>query len=113
MKSKGFTVESNIPSDGLYGGYYSQGVIKGGPHPNCAKLWVEHILSDDGALNYIKGGALPARLDALVKAGKVTADLKKNLPADNLISQIKFMSQAQIKKANDLLTAEWDKVVNG
>jgi putative spermidine/putrescine transport system substrate-binding protein len=112
MKSKGFTVESNIPSDGLYGGYYSQGVIKGSPHPNCAKLWVEHILSDEGALGYLKGGAVPARIADLVKAGKVTADSKKNLPPDNLLGQIKFMTQAQIKKANDLLTAEWDKVLS-
>ena len=30
----GFTVEVNFPSDGVYGGYYAQGVVKGSPHPN-------------------------------------------------------------------------------
>ena len=112
LEAKGFTVETNFPTDGLYGGYYAQGVIKDSPHPNCAKLWIEHILSDEGALGYLEGGAVPARIAALVTAGKVTADAKKNLPADDLLDQIKFMTPDQIKKANDLLTAEWDKVLN-
>jgi len=47
-----------VPSDGVYGGYYAQGVVKGSPHQNCAKLWLEHILSDEGALGYIQGGAM-------------------------------------------------------
>ena len=58
---------TNFPADGIYGGYYAQGVIKGSPHQNCAKLWVEHILSDEGALGYVEGGAIPARYAELVK----------------------------------------------
>jgi putative spermidine/putrescine transport system substrate-binding protein len=111
LQKAGLTVETDFPSDGIYGGYYSQGVIKGSPHPNCAKLWVEHILSDEGALGYLQGGAMPARYAELVKANKVTADAKKNLPADDLISQIKFMTPAQIAKANQLLTDNWGKMV--
>ena len=34
--------------------------MKNSPHPNCAKLWIEHILSDEGALGYLQGGAMPA-----------------------------------------------------
>ena len=111
LQKAGLTVETDFPSDGIYGGYYAQGVIKGSPHQNCAKLWVEHILSDDGALGYLQGGAMPARYAELVKANKVTADSKKNLPADDLISQIKFMTPAQIAKANQLLTDNWGKMV--
>ena len=111
LQKAGLTVETDFPSDGIYGGYYAQGVIKGSPHPNCSKLWVEHILSDEGALGYLTGGAMPARYAELVKANKVTADAKKNLPPDNLISQIKFMTPAQIAKANQLLTDNWGKMV--
>jgi putative spermidine/putrescine transport system substrate-binding protein len=111
LQKANLKVETDFPSDGIYGGYYAQGVIKGSPHQNCAKLWVEHILSDEGALGYIEGGAMPARYAELVKADKVGADAKKNLPADDLISQIKFMTPAQIAKANQLLTDNWGKMV--
>lgn len=111
IQKAGYTVETNFPSDGIYGGYYAQGVIKGSPHQNCAKLWVEHLLSDEGALGYIQGGAMPARYAELVKAGKITAEVKKNLPPDNLISQIKFMTAAQIAAANKLLTDNWGPMV--
>ncbi len=111
LTKNGITFEQNFPTDGIYGGYYSQGVIKGSPHQSCAKLWVEHILSDEGALGYLKGGAMPARYAELVKAGKVDAVAKKNLPPDNLISQIKFMTPAQIAKANQLLTDKWGSMV--
>jgi putative spermidine/putrescine transport system substrate-binding protein len=111
LQKPNLTVETNFPSDGIYGGYYAQGVIKGSPHPNCAKLWVEHILSDEGALGYLTGGAMPARYAELVKANKVDAAAKKNLPPDNLVSQIKFMTPAQIAAANKLLTDNWGPMV--
>ncbi len=69
-----------VPSDGVYGSYYAQGVVKDSPHQTAGKLWVEHILSDEGALGYLEGGAVPARYAALLAAGKVSDDLKKNLP---------------------------------
>ena len=111
LKKANLTAETSFPSDGVYGGYYAQGVVKGSPHPNCSKLWIEHILSDDGALGYLKGGAMPARYAELVKAGKVDAEAKKNLPPDNLVSQIKFMTQAQVAAANKLLTDNWGPMV--
>src|SRR4029450_4229888 len=102
LEEAGVTVERALPSDGVYGGYYSQGVVKDSPHPECAKLWVEHILSDDGALGYPEGGAMPARYQALVDKGLVTEDMKKNLPPNDLIGQINFLTQAQIAKANQV-----------
>jgi len=111
LQKAGLTVETNFPSDGIYGGYYVQGVVKGSPHQNCSKLWIEHILSDDGALGYLKGGAMPARYAELVKAGKVDAAAKKNLPPDDLVAKIKFMTAAQITAANKLLTDKWGPLV--
>jgi len=111
LTKAGLSVEVNFPSDGIYGGYYSQGVVKGSPHQNCAKLWVEHILSDEGALGYLAGGAMPARYAELVKAGKVTDDAKKNLPADDLIAQIKFLTPTQIANAAKALEDNWGPMV--
>ena len=80
LEDAGLTVEVNFPSDGIYGGFYGQGVIKNSPHQACSKLWLEHIFSDEGALGYLEGGAVPARIDTLVQQGIVTDAMKTNLP---------------------------------
>lgn len=103
----GLTVELNYPSDGVYGGFYAQGLVKGSPHQACGKLWLEHVLSNDGALGYLAGGAIPARYEALAKSGKITEDMKANLPPAELISKIAFLTPAQITAAKDVLAKEW------
>ena len=80
LEEAGITSEVVVPSDGVYGSYYAQGVVKDSPHPNAAKLWVEHILSDEGALGYLEGGAIPARYAALLAAGKVSEDIARTCP---------------------------------
>ena len=111
LVENGIEASINVPTDGVYGGYYAQGVVKASPHQNAAKLWIDHIISDEGALGYIEGGAVPARYDALVKAGKVTDEMKKNLPAPELIASIAFPTQDQIAKAKEVLTAQWGTLV--
>lgn len=111
LEAAGLTVEVNFPSDGIYGGFYGQGVIKDSPHQACSKLWMEHIFSDEGALGYLEGGAVPARIDALVKAGLVTDDMKKNLPSDDLLSQVSFLTPAQITAAKAALAEQWGPLV--
>lgn len=111
LEAAGLTVEVNFPSDGIYGGFYGQGVVKDSPHNACSKLWMEHIFSDEGALGYLEGGAVPARIDALVKAGKVTDDMKTNLPPDELLSQVSFLTPAQIAAAKAVLAEQWGPMV--
>ena len=111
LTKNGITFAQSIPTDGVYGGFYAQGVVKGSPHQSCAKLWVEHILSDEGALGYLKGGAMPARYASLDKAGKIDAAAKKNLPPADVLAKVKFMTADQTKKANDLLTEKWGPLV--
>ena len=111
LEANGITLTLNVPSDGVYGGYYAQGAVKGSPNPNAAKLWIDHIVSDEGALGYIEGGAIPARYAALEAAGKVTEAMKKNLPAASLLDGLKFATQAQITKAKEVLAAQWGPLV--
>ncbi len=113
MKDAGFDLTYAVPTDGVYGSYYAQGVIKGCPQPNAAKLWIEHILSNDGALGYLQGGAIPARYAALQKAGLVTPDIAKNLPDASVLAQIKFPTADQLAKANQLVTDNWGTMVAG
>jgi len=107
LDANGIELAIRVPTDGVYGGFYAQGAVAGSPNPNAAKLWVDHIISDEGALGYLEGGAIPARFEALVAAGKVSEDAKKNLPAPELIAQIKFPTPTQIAAAKEKLAAEW------
>jgi len=111
LEENGITFQVTVPTDGVYGGYYAQGVVKNSPHQNASKLWINHLISDEGALGYIVGGAIPARFDALVAAGKVTPEMMKSLPDPALTAGIKFPSADQVAKAKEVLTAQWGPLV--
>jgi putative spermidine/putrescine transport system substrate-binding protein len=111
IEEAGFTYETAFPSDAIYGSYYSQGVVAGSPHPNAARLWIEHILSDDGALGYLEGGAIPARYATLVENGTITDDMLANLPPAELIEQVAFPTTDQIAAAQDVLAESWGPLV--
>jgi putative spermidine/putrescine transport system substrate-binding protein len=111
LVENGITWAIRVPTDGVHGGFYAQGVVKGGPNNNAAKLWIDHITSDEGALGYLEGGAIPARFEALVAAGKVSEEAKKNLPDPALIAQIKFPTPDQVKAMKEVLAANWGPMV--
>ena len=111
LEAAGLTVAVNFPSDGIYGGFYGQGVVKDSPHQACSQLWMEHIFSDEGALGYLEGGAVPARIEAITAAGLVTDDMKANLPPDELLGEIAFLSPAQIAAAKQTLADNWGPMV--
>jgi len=111
LEAAGLTVEVNFPSDGIYGGFYGQGVVKDSPHQACSKLWLEHIFSDEGALGYLEGGAVPARIEAITAAGLVTDEMKVNLPPDELLGEVSFLTPAQIAAAKAVLAEQWGPMV--
>jgi putative spermidine/putrescine transport system substrate-binding protein len=111
LVENGITWAIRVPTDGVHGGFYAQGVVKGGPNNNAAKLWIDHIISDEGALGYLEGGAIPARFEALVAAGKVSEESKKNLPDPALIAQIKFPTAEQVTAMKEALAANWGPMV--
>jgi putative spermidine/putrescine transport system substrate-binding protein len=112
LEAAGLTVETHFPSDGIYGGFYGQGVVANSPHPDCAKLWMEHIFSDEGALGYLEGGAVPARIVSLTERELVTEDMRVNLPPDELLDQVSFLTPAQIAAASDVLAENWGPMVS-
>ncbi len=111
LEEAGLTVEVNFPADGIYGGFYGQGVVKNSPHQACSKLWFEHIFSDEGALGYLEGGAVPARIVSLTERGLVTEDSKANLPPEELLDQVAFLTPDQIAAAKDILASNWGPMV--
>lgn len=111
IEDAGYTVEIHFPADGVYGSYYSQGVVKDSPNQACAKLWIEHIVSDEGQLGYLSGGAMPARFGALEAAGAIAEEDLANLPPAELIAQISFLTTEQFEAANAVLQENWGPMV--
>ena len=69
-----------IPKTGVVAGVYVQAISAFAPHPNAAKLWMEHLYSDEGQLVWLKGYCHPIRFNDLVKNGKVPQEMLDKLP---------------------------------
>jgi putative spermidine/putrescine transport system substrate-binding protein len=111
LEEAGFDFQVVVPTDGLYGGFYAQAVVTEAEHPCAARLWLEHLVGNDGALGYMEGGAIPARLGAMLEAGVVPDEIAKNLPPAELVEKIAFPNPDQVAQAKDVLTANWGPMV--
>lgn len=111
LEEAGFDFGINVPSDGAYASYYAQSVVTDIQHECAARLWLEHLVSNEGALEYIKGGAIPARYSAMLAAGVVPSELAETLPSAEVINAIEFPSQDQVDAAKAALTENWGPMV--
>jgi putative spermidine/putrescine transport system substrate-binding protein len=100
-----------LPKTGLLAGVYVQAISASAPHPYAARLWMEHLYSDQGQLIWLKGYARPVRIDSLTKQNKIPAEVSKKLPDPAIYSKAVFPTGAQITPANDKITKSWDSVV--
>jgi putative spermidine/putrescine transport system substrate-binding protein len=102
------TIDVTVPASGRFGGVYVQAISKYAPHPNAAKLWMEHLYSDEGQLMWLEGYCNPIRYDDMVARGVVPADLAAKLPDS---TGAVFPTPEQLKAATDLITKGWDTTV--
>jgi putative spermidine/putrescine transport system substrate-binding protein len=92
-----------------YAGYYNQAVNIDAPHPAAARLWQEFLYSDEVQNLWLKGGARPARMEAMTDAGTIDADLAAALPevpADTVVP-----TEQQSTDAGKLLGEKWAAAV--
>ncbi len=68
------------PSGTGFAGYYVQAVSKYAPHPAAARLWEEFLYSAQGQNIWLKGGARPIELPAMLKAGTANKTAAAALP---------------------------------
>jgi putative spermidine/putrescine transport system substrate-binding protein len=101
----------SVPSDGVFGNYYANGVSKYAANPYAARLWMEWIFSDEGQLNYIGGYAHPARYSNLVKQNKIPANLAALLPPPEQYANVKFPTVKQTNAATKVLQEQWGRKV--
>jgi len=96
--------------DGIgYASYYNQAINKDAPNPAAARLWQEFLYSDDVQNLWLKGGARPARMEAMTEAGTIDADLAAALPTAP--EETVVPTEAQSDAASTLLGEKWAAAV--
>jgi putative spermidine/putrescine transport system substrate-binding protein len=89
------------------GGAYVQAISAYAPHPNCAKVWMEILHSDEGQLAYLKGYASTVHEADMLARGVVPADVKANLPDPKTLAAAVAPSADQLKAASALIASGW------
>jgi ABC-type Fe3+ transport system substrate-binding protein len=101
----------NVPSDGLFGSYYSQAISKFAPHPAAARLWEEFLYSDEGQNIWLKGLSRPVRLDAMTEAGTADEDALGALP--EVEGELEFPDDEQQTAAQKVVADRWNAEMSG
>jgi putative spermidine/putrescine transport system substrate-binding protein len=100
-----------VPKTGIVAGVYVQAISAYAPHPNAAKLWMEHLYGDESQLTWLKGYCHPIRFNDLVKRGVVPDALMKKLPPAENYAKALFPTLEQQGKVKETITKQWDTVV--
>jgi putative spermidine/putrescine transport system substrate-binding protein len=106
LKGQGIDWKIVIPSDAPpVAAFYNEAINKDAAHPAAARCWVEYVFSDAGQNTWLKGFALPVRLNAMQTAGTVDAAAMAavNAPSTPPVQ----LTQAQIDAATKYLTDNW------
>ena len=111
LAEQGVEWQVNVPTDGLFGGYYSQAISKFAPHPAAARLWQEFLYSDEGQNIWLKGGARPVRLPAMEEAG--TADTEALAALPQIEGTAEFPTQEQQTAAQKVVADRWNSEMSG
>jgi putative spermidine/putrescine transport system substrate-binding protein len=105
-------IEVVIPKSAQLGGHYVTQISAYAPNPNAAKLWMEHVFSDEGQLIFVKGYCHPARYNDLVARKLIPAELSAKLPSDDLYAKAVFPTLEDLNAHKKALGDNWDKVTN-
>jgi putative spermidine/putrescine transport system substrate-binding protein len=81
------------------------------PHPSAAKLWMEHLYSDEGQLLWLKGYCHPIRFNDLAAKSAIPQELLDKLPPAASYEKAKFPSLDEQAAAKEVITKQWDSVV--
>jgi ABC-type Fe3+ transport system substrate-binding protein len=111
LSADGVDWQINVPSDGVFGSYYSQAISKFAPHPAAARLWEEFLYSDEGQNIWLKGLSRPVRLDAMTEAGTVDEEAAAGLP--EVDGEVEFPDDEQQTAAQKVVADRWNAEISG
>ena len=104
-------VDVVVPATGVIAGVYVQAISAFAPHPNAAKLWMEHLYSDEGQVGWLKGYCHPIRFNSLAKDGKIPQALLDKLPPAAAYEKAVFPTLDEQAAGSGVITKQWDSVV--
>ncbi|MCX7303135.1 MAG: ABC transporter substrate-binding protein [Hyphomicrobiales bacterium] len=104
-------VDVIVPKTGVVAGVYVQAISAFAPHPNAAKLWMEHLYSDEGQLGWLAGYCHPIRFNDLAKKGLIPAEMLAKMPPAAAYEAAVFPTLEEQGKAKEAITKNWDAVV--
>ncbi len=90
---------------------YVQAISAYAPHPNCAKLWMEILHSDEGQMAWMKGYAHGVNQADMESRGVIPADLKAKLPASSAYASAVSPTPDQLTAALALIKQGWMSTV--
>ena len=104
------------PRTGIVAGVYAQAISAYARRPNAARLWMEHLYSDEVQLIMLDGRCHPIRLGALLRERKVPANLLQDLPSsenDRKSGRAEpvFPTIEEQQRARDIILKGWDGIV--
>ena len=100
------TVEITYPSPTI-ASMYVQAISAYAPHPNCAKLWMEILHSDEGQLAWMKGYAHGVQQADMEARGVIPSDLAAKLPSSSAFASAVAPNPDQLSTAKTLITEGW------
>jgi ABC-type Fe3+ transport system substrate-binding protein len=111
LKGAGVEWQVNVPSDGVFGSFYSQAISKFAPHPAAARLWQEFLYSDEGQNIWLKGLSRPVRLPGMQDAGTADEAALKALP--EVDASVEFPTDEQQTAAQKVVADRWNSEMSG
>jgi putative spermidine/putrescine transport system substrate-binding protein len=109
LKSVGITWKIVIPKGTPYASYYAMAISKYAPHPAAARLFIEYMFSPAGQNLWLEGGAVPATITAMQKAGTVSKAAEAAIP--KLPKPPALATNAQATAAKALVVSDWASAV--
>jgi putative spermidine/putrescine transport system substrate-binding protein len=104
-------VDVVVPKTGVVAGVYVQAISAFAPHPNAAKLWMEHLYSDEGQIGWLKGYCHPIRFNDLAKKGAIPKELLDKLPPAAAYETAVFPTLEDQAASKEAITKGWDSTV--
>ena len=95
-----------IPTDAALAEYYTQAISASAPDPAAARLWEEFLYSNQGQNLWLAGMARPVELAFMVAHHLANAKWLAALPPAPT-KGVQYPTQAQILKAENVVSASW------
>ncbi|MBM3549714.1 MAG: extracellular solute-binding protein [Alphaproteobacteria bacterium] len=102
MAQQGFPVAAVYPSEGTALRFDASGIIKGGPNPDSAKLFLDFINTKEAHAIVVKSNRRSVRTDVAAPAGQIPTNQVKTFAYDDAAAARD--RKANLEKFDDLLS---------